>query len=113
MLKITSEKVYLTRGDNADINVKIYDADKTEYELQPGDSLTFTLKANCETGVVLITKDCTSDSMIHIVPSDTNGLAYGTYYFDVVLVTAASKVYTVIPPHEFIVSKEVNFNAIP
>jgi hypothetical protein len=113
MLKITTDKVYLTRGDNADILVKIYNEDKTEYVLQPGDTLTFTLKNNCETSTVLIQKNCTSDSKIHIVPADTESLAYGTYYFDVVLVTATSKVYTVIPPHEFIISKEVTFNAIP
>ena len=111
MLKITTDKVYLTRGDNADILVKIYDEDKTEYELQPGDTLTFTLKNNCETTTVLIQKDCSSDSMIHLTPSDTNGLKYGIYNFDVQLTLANGKVYTVIPPHDFEITKEVTFNA--
>lgn len=113
MLKITSDKVYLTRGDTADILINIYDADKQAYELQPGDSLIFTLKANCVTDNYFIQKECSSDSKIHLLPDDTNTLSYGTYYFDVQLTTALGQVYTVIPPHEFILSKEVTFHALP
>lgn len=112
MLKITEDKIYLTRGDTADIIVKIYDQDKEEYHLQEGDVLVFTMKSNCETTDAIITRDCSTDSIIHLFPDDTNGLAYGTYYFDVQLTTAFEQVYTVIPPHEIIISKEVTFNAV-
>lgn len=111
MLVITSDKVALTRGDSADLTVVIKDLAGNTYELQTGDVLTFTMKRNCETTTVLITKNCSSDSMIHLTPSDTNGLPYGIYTFDVQLTLANGKVYTVIPPHDFEITKEVTFNA--
>ena len=111
MLVITSDKVALTRGDSADLTVVIKDLAGNTYELQTGDVLKFTLKSNCETSTIIIQKDCSSDSMIHLTPSDTNGLKYGIYKFDVQLTLANGKVYTVIPPHDFEITKEVTFNA--
>lgn len=110
MLKITTDKVYLTRGDSADINIVIKDSSGTVYELQSGDALTFTMKNNCETEDIVCQKDCTATEQINLTPSDTDTLAYGVYFFDVQLTTAGGKVYTVIPPHEIIICKEVTFN---
>ena len=64
MLKITTDKVYLTRGDSADINIVIKDSSGTVYELQSGDALTFTMKNNCETEDIVCQKDCTSSEQI-------------------------------------------------
>ena len=111
MLKITENEVILTRGDNADLIVTIKDMSGNVYELQEGDELVFTLKNNCVTQTILIQKDITADSTIHILPEDTSGLNYGKYLFDVQLTTAEDKVYTVIPPTVFVVSNEVNFSA--
>ena len=113
MLRITNEAVILTRGDSADLVVHIYDMSGTEYVLQPGDVLVFTMKINCMSDVIIIQKDISSDSTIHLVPDDTNLLSYGDYVFDVQLTTAGGDVYTVIPPHAFIISKEVTFHVEP
>lgn len=110
MLQITENEVFLTRGDNADLVVIIYDIDGEIYTLQTGDTMVFTVKYNCVTEDIIIQKDITEDSTIHIVPSDTNDLRYGTYKFDVQLTRANGKVYTVIPPCNFNITKEVTFD---
>lgn len=110
MLQITSNEVSLTRGDSADLHVIIYDLEGNVYELQTGDTLTFTMKYNCITEDIIIQKDITEDSTIHIHPEDTNGLNYGTYWFDVQLTKEDGKVYTVIDPHKFNITKEVTFD---
>ena len=111
MLQITENEVFLTRGDSADLEVIVYDLEGNVYELQEGDTLVFTMKYNCITSDILIQKNITENSTIHIVPSDTNSLSYGTYQFDVQLTLANGKVYTVIAPHNFNIMKEVTFNA--
>lgn len=113
MLRITNEAVILTRGDSADLEVNIYDINGSKYELQTGDVLVFTMKINCMSDVILIQKDISSDSTIHLAPEDTNLLSYGDYVFDVQLTTAGGDVYTVIPPHAFIIGKEVTFHVEP
>ena len=109
MLQITSNEVYLTRGDSADIQVTIYDMNGDVYTLQTGDVLTFTMKYNCITEDKIMQKNITTDSTIHITPSDTNELSYGKYYFDVQLTMNDGSVYTVIEPHNFNIMKEVTF----
>ena len=111
MLNITENEVFLTRGDSADLEVIIYDLEGNVYELVEGDVLTFTVKFNCITDDILIQKDISTDSTIHIVPSDTNDLNYGTYQFDVQLKHSDGSTYTVITPHNFNITKEVTFNA--
>ena len=109
MLKITENEVFLTRGDNADIAVTIYDMNGDVYTLQPGDVLTFTMKYNCITEDIILQKNITADSTIHIQPADTNNLAYGLYWFDVQLTMNGGNIYTVIDPHPFNIKKEVTF----
>lgn len=109
MLQITENEVFLTRGDSADISVTIYDMNGDVYTLQTGDVLTFTMKYNCITEDEILQKNITADSTIHIHPEDTNGLAYGTYWFDVQLTMNGGAVYTVIEPHKFNITKEVTF----
>lgn len=111
MLQITSNEVFLTRGDSADLEVIIYDLEGNVYELQEGDQLVFTLKYNCITEDILIQKDISSDSTIHMLPNDTVTLYYGPYWFDVQLTKADGDVYTVIDPHKFNITKEVTFYA--
>ena len=110
MLVITNDEVILTRGDSADIIVKITDANGDIYTPAEGDVIKFTLKKNCNTSDIIIQKTLVN-SVISLQPADTKDLPYGTYYFDVQLTTAADDVYTVVSPHRFIIDKEVTFNA--
>ena len=103
--------INLTRGDNCDIIVTVYDLNGDEYELQTGDTMLFTIKINCETQDIVIQKDITEDSIISLSHNDTKSLAYGSYVYDVQLTTAGGEVYTVIAPAIFNITKEVTFNA--
>lgn len=110
MLVITNDDIVLTRGDSADIIVNITNANGDAYTPAEGDVILFTLKKNCETSDIIIQKPLVN-SIITLLPSDTEDLPYGTYYFDVQLTTAGDDVYTVVAPHKFIIDKEVTFNA--
>lgn len=104
-----NNNITLTRGDSASITVSLKNPDGTDYELQTGDELIFTVKHNCITEDIIIQKDISSNGIIILQPSDTNDLLYGVYFYDVQLTRANGSVNTVIPPRDFIVSKEVTF----
>lgn len=110
MLQITDNAVILTRGDNADIIVNITDGNGDPYTLDEDDVLLFTMKRNCETSEIILQKTLVN-SVISLDHDDTKDLKYGRYYFDVQLTNVSGEVYTVITPHEFIIDKEVTFNA--
>lgn len=110
MLDIDSNNnIKLTRGDSASIGVDLKNPDGSAYVLQSGDVLMFTVKYNCITEDIIIQKDISLNAMINILPSDTNNLLYGNYYYDVQLTKANGEVNTVIPPRDFIIDKEVTF----
>lgn len=104
-----NNNITLTRGDSASISVALKNPDGTDYNLQSGDELLFTVKYNCITEDIIIQKDISTDAIINLIPSDTKDLLYGEYFYDVQLTRANGSVNTVIPPRDFIVAKEVTF----
>lgn len=104
-----NNNITLTRGDSASIAVELKNPDGTDYSLQSGDILLFTVKYNCITEDIIIQKDISSDGIINLIPSDTNDLLYGVYFYDVQLTRTNGAVNTVIPPRDFIVANEVTF----
>lgn len=104
-----NNNITLTRGDSASISVALKNPDGTDYNLQSGDELLFTVKYNCITEDIIIQKDISTDAIINLIPSDTKDLLYGEYFYDVQLTRANGDVNTVIPPRDFIVAKEVTF----
>lgn len=119
MYKIHDDnRIDIIRGDSAnfDIYLPIYNDEGEiigEYELQPGDTLLFTVKKNTKTETILFQK---SGQNISINPSDTEEAPYGKYYYDVELTYALESeeiepyVDTVIPPTEFRILDEVTFH---
>lgn len=99
-------KIYLTKGDNAEFEVKISYADGTPYILQEGDVVVFTMKVspNAETTI----RKTTTTGTIIFVPTDTNTLASGLYVYDVQLSTGNGRIYTVIPTSFFQLCSEVS-----
>ena len=103
MFKIDGKQnVYITRGDSAICEVGITDPNfpYEEYELQDGDYLVFTVRAQPkqidETNEPLIQKTL-AGNQINIAPEDTENLEYGQYYYDVKLFFANGEVNTIIP----------------
>lgn len=108
MLIVNSDNsIELTRGDTARLAVTLTQEDGTEYTIQPGDSLTLSLKKSVKDAIVVLQKVITGETTFCIQPKDTAGLDFAKYKYDVQLTTAAGEVYTVIAPNTFKIAAEV------
>ena len=114
MFEINSDNsMRITRGDDASFSVplKIKGTGET-YSMDQTDILYFTVKKDTGQPKALFQKKNTGSNSFSITPSDTNGLKYGEYVYDVELIQANggdAKVRTVIEPTPFIVSEEVTW----
>ena len=108
MLKCEENTIHLTRGDSAVLLLKIRKNDDTEYELQAGDSVLFTVKNSVYDTAVIMQKKLTGGA-IKLNPDDTKNLQYGTYYYDVELTQSDGFVATVIGPQKLIVEPQVTY----
>lgn len=108
MLTCNNNDISLTRGDSAVLLLKIQKSNESEYELQAGDSVLFTVKKSVYDTDVIIQKKLT-DGAIRLNPDDTKDLEYGTYYYDVELTQSDGFVTTVISPQKLIIEPEVTY----
>ena len=108
MLKCEGNTIHLTRGDSAVLLLKIRKDDESEYELQAGDSVLFTVKNSVYDTAVIIQKKLTNGA-IKLNPDDTKNLQYGAYYYDVELTQSDGFVATVIGPQKLIIEPEVTY----
>lgn len=108
MLKITNNNITLTRGDTAVLTLTVTDSAGDTYDYS-NDLTQLTVKRNTVTEDIVLQKTFNGTS-ITINPEDTKDLHYQDMKYDVQLITSSGAVYTVIPPHDFIISDEVNFN---
>lgn len=108
MLKIVGTKIYLTRGDSAEIAVHIKKPDGTDYTPSESDQCLMTVK-RATSDKQAVFQHRIVDGLLTITPEDTQELAYGDYYYDCQLKTAAGTVRTFIPPSLFRVMEEVTF----
>ena len=107
MFKINQKtnKISLTKGDNASIKVKVYDSNGVEREVFEDDVITLTVKKTADSTAIL-TK--TADKgVINLVPADTKSLASGTYVYDIQLTTFGGNIYTIVPISYFEIGQEV------
>lgn len=108
MLKVQrSGEIALTRGDTARLTVTITDDLGEPYKIQIDDILTLSVKRSVSDADPLITKTIIGTDTFHIRPSDTTGLEFGKYLYDVQVSTYDGDVYTVIPPTTFEILTEV------
>lgn len=103
----------MTRGDTARFKFQRVDADGEVITSRP-DSLFFTVKSNTQNQAFKFQKtldDMTidSDGTYHftIIPTDTNGLAFGQYYYDLEVIDSGVK--TTISIGNFIIEPEVTY----
>ena len=73
--------------------------------------LTLTIKKSTTDSAALVSKDADAESVFTFAPTDTEGLAFGEYKYDVQLTTAQDEVYTVIPVSKFVLLEEVTWTA--
>ena len=109
MYKIDEKQnIILTRSDTCVLKLEITDSAGDSYDYS-NDTVQFTVKSSTYTNEVIIQKTINGDSFV-ITPDDTKDLYYGTYFYDVQIITPQNNVYTVIGPCEFVLSSEVNFD---
>ena len=102
--------VRLTRGDSAILTVDLtYKDTGTPYEIGEHDTVTMTVKKSAKNPDFVMQKKVVGSTSIYIQPSDTKGLAFGKYKYDVELTTAGGDVYTFIEPTTFEVLEEVTW----
>lgn len=104
-----NNNIFLTRGDTAVLLLSVVDSEGTPYDFS-NDTVQLTVKTSVYTDDLVFQKNITNGHF-EIEPADTSDLPYGKYFYDVQIVTPNDKVYTVIPPKEFYVLSEVNFDA--
>ena len=107
MFKIESKTntIYVTKGDNAEIKVKIYDNSGKQRQIYADDRLTLTVKKSGYDTESFSVEGV--DGVFSILPEHTKSLATGYYYYDVQLNTFTGKVYTVIPKSNFVIKEEI------
>lgn len=97
---------FVKTKDRTIVNGKTY-YELSEYTLQEGDTLTFTVKKNTKTSDIIFQKH---GPTVKIEAEDTEGVSYGKYLYDVEFANSdRSKVDTIIEPTEFKVLEEVTF----
>lgn len=102
--------IRLTRGDTARLTVPITnEMDNSIYEMDPNDTLAFTIKKNVKSDTSLVQKICIGSNTFHIAPIDTEELSFGKYVYDVQLTKNNGDVYTVIEPKTFEILPEVTY----
>lgn len=105
MFRIENNKIYLTKGDNAELSIKVYDRDGKEYRVSEEDTLTLTVKKTATSAVCI--QKAAVDGVFSFTPSDTGSLALGLYLYDIQLLTRTGKVYTVVPASIFEIGVEI------
>lgn len=100
--------IRLTRGDTARLTVPLINqTNNSEYIMESGDILQFTVKKSARDDGFLFQKTSKGANTIHIKPEDTKSLSFGKYKYDVQLTTATEDVYTVIESSTFEVMEEI------
>lgn len=109
MLKISGNKISLTRGDSAYITLNIL-TNNGVYTLNDGDEVRVQVRDVPNTGDLIFEGniDIVNDEIIwHIIPSQTSGLEVKTYYWDAQLQTPNGDIFTFIPASPFKLLDEV------
>lgn len=96
MLFIEYDVIYLTRGDDAGIDVSLT-AGGVPYQMQEGDVLTLTVRERPSPDSPVLIEVHSETPHISITHEDTANVASGAYSADVQLLTADGKRITVFP----------------
>lgn len=112
MFKIENDVIYITRGDNAVFEVTAYtdESQETPYELQDGDSFTFTVRRIASKESQIVFAISSVSNRIVFSHEDTANVEVGKYSADIQLTTAEGDRYTIWPKFDVTKSsREYNF----
>ena len=105
-IQSTTNKITLTKGDNAEMVVNVFDAKGNERGVFADDTVIMTVKESINSRSAVLTKTAI-DGIITFTPDDTVNLASGNYVYDVQLNTFTGKVYTIIPVSTFCLKDDI------
>lgn len=108
MQKVRNNAIYAIRGDTLIFQIDLTKDDGTKYTPGEKDTMVMTVKKSTADKESVISKTAIK-GVIKILPAETEGLAYGTYVYDIQLTTEDGTVDTVVPPHPFVLKEEVTF----
>ena len=108
MLDIVDNRIYLTRGDTASIDIRLTDATGGDYEPVAGDKIYFRLKNAVFGNTLRLVKEISPTTLtLALSEADTANLELGTYRYEVELVTSSGDRFTVIENGEFVLGVEL------
>lgn len=108
MIKVTGNKISLTRGDTLILQVNLKDENGEYYIPVETDKIYFRLKKSSTAKDVLILKEIPYDTMIlQIDAEETEDFRFGTYYYEIELVTEEDYHFTAIANTEFEITTEL------
>ena len=111
--KDRDDNMWLTRGDNLDLDVKNLkykdeDGQTQTYVFETGDRVFFRLKTPQILRTIELVVDFENNKAhLAIVPSDTIDIPFGEYKYEVEVVTAANKHYTFKDAKKFTIGTEL------
>ena len=94
----------ITRGDSAVITLALENSDGTPFQPGPNVQVEF----QCCQGSKILFRRKVRQGIVTLVPPDTNGLAYGTYNYKVIVILDGKQI-SAINGAKFIVQDEVTF----
>ena len=108
MLRIAYNKIYLTRGDTAYLEISITDESGNPYALVDGDKIIFRMKQSTNDKNLILEKEFNTEILrLELTPEDTMSLKFGVYRYEVELVTGAGEHFTIIENAEFEITPEL------
>lgn len=113
MVHISEKNIKMTRGDSAVIDLTIYEGDETTiYTPQEGDEVYFTVKPDINNDYFVIQKKFIINEGVDTLTlvlhkSDTIGLNFGTYFYDIRLENG-SNIDTILDRGSFILEGGTN-----
>jgi hypothetical protein len=106
MLTIKGNQIFLTRGDTMFIKLSLEKEDGTDYVPTEADRIYFRLKKYATYPDILIEKQL-AGMILELTPNDTIHLNFGTYRYEIELVTGDGRHYTVISDEPFTIEEEI------
>ena len=112
MFRIEDDIIYITRGDNAALDVAMYidDEQTEEYQLQEGDKIILSVRKIASAAYDLVLSIESTTGRIIFTHEDTADKEVGKYSADIQLNTASGERYTIWPKFDVTKSsREFNY----
>ena len=107
MLTVKQTNIIMNRCDSVYITVTVRQSNGEPYELQEGDKLYFAAKKKATDTNYAIAPKLLNGTVLELTPEDTESLDFGSYLYDVRLVTAKGYTTTIIKPSTLTIEESI------